>query len=167
MKCVVYSKGELPGFKGIRGPIMSPLDIDVHLVLKWVYFGVDVREVMDDGSHRKLKSNDERLMNLIDADLEERRQNKLRKMEDKYKKPEKHKNKEKEFGPKVDTKEERNAKINKLDEKMKEIEKRKEAREEEKRAEREAALAAVREQKQKGRPETAPELPVDNLENPE
>ncbi len=106
MKCVVYSKGELPGFKGIRGPIMTPIDVDVHLVLKWVYFGVDVREVMDDGSHRRLKSNDERLMNAIDADLEERRQKKVKKLND-HQKPINNKNREKDFGPKVDTREDR------------------------------------------------------------
>lgn len=61
MKFVILSHKIIPGY-GVKGPVMSPATYDIHLVLKWVAAGIDVREVMEDGSYRKLSFNDERLL---------------------------------------------------------------------------------------------------------
>ena len=68
MRCVVYSKCELPEFRGIRGPIMSPTELDPQLIMKWLYVGLDVREVMPDGSYRRLEFNDKKLNEMIDKE---------------------------------------------------------------------------------------------------
>ena len=73
MKFVVMSRGQLPFYNGVCGPILTPVAYDIHLVLKWIAAGVDVREVMDDGSFRKLEFNDERVMKELDEDLERKR----------------------------------------------------------------------------------------------
>jgi hypothetical protein len=54
----------IPGY-GVKGPILSPAKYDVHQILKWINAGIDVREVMEDGSYRKLNINDPRLMELL------------------------------------------------------------------------------------------------------
>lgn len=77
MRCVVYSKCELPEFRGIRGPIMSPTELDPQLIMKWLYVGLDVREVMPDGSHRRLKTNDEKLVELLNKKYEEKQAKRL------------------------------------------------------------------------------------------
>lgn len=69
MKFVILSKKIIPGY-GVKGPILSPATYDIHQVLKWVAAGVDVREVMEDGSFRKLSFNDERLINELNKKLE-------------------------------------------------------------------------------------------------
>ena len=73
MKFVIMSRGQLPFYNGACGPILTPVAYDIHLVLKWLAAGVDVREVMDDGSFRKLEFNDERVMKELDEDLERKR----------------------------------------------------------------------------------------------
>ena len=73
MKFVIMSRGQLPFYNGVCGPILTPVAYDIHLVLKWLAAGVDVREVMDDGSFRKLEFNDERVMKELDEDLERKR----------------------------------------------------------------------------------------------
>lgn len=73
MKFVIMSRGQLPFYNGACGPILTPVAYDIHLVLKWIATGVDVREVMDDGSFRKLEFNDERVMKELDEDLERKR----------------------------------------------------------------------------------------------
>lgn len=73
MKFVIMSKGQLPFYNGACGPILTPVAYDIHLVLKWLAAGVDIREVMDDGSFRKLEFNDERVMKELDEDLERKR----------------------------------------------------------------------------------------------
>ena len=73
MKFVIMSRGQLPFYNGACGPILTPVAYDIHLVLKWLAAGVDVREVMDDGSFRKLEFNDERVMKELDEDLEIKR----------------------------------------------------------------------------------------------
>lgn len=66
MKCVILSAKPLPMCNGIHGPILSPAEYDVYLILKFLAAGIDVREVMDDGSYRKLEYNDEKLLELLD-----------------------------------------------------------------------------------------------------
>ena len=66
MKFIIYNDAIIPGYNGIRGPIMTPREYDLHEVLNWIAFGVDVREVMPDGSYRRLKFNDKRLMEALD-----------------------------------------------------------------------------------------------------
>jgi hypothetical protein len=66
MKCVILSAKPLPMYNGIHGPILSPAEYDVYLILKFLAAGIDVREVMDDGSYRKLDCNDEKLLELLD-----------------------------------------------------------------------------------------------------
>lgn len=73
MKFVILGNGEIPGYNGVRGPILTPSAFDLHLVLKWLSYGLDIREVMPDGSYRKLQFNDERLMKEIDEELEMKR----------------------------------------------------------------------------------------------
>ena len=73
MKFVILSSYELPFYNGVKGPIITPREYDIHLVLKWVASGVDIREVMEDGSFRKLEFNDSRLMEELDKDLERKR----------------------------------------------------------------------------------------------
>ena len=68
MKFVILHKGIIPGFN-VHGPVMTPQHYDINLVLKWVYSRIDVREVMPDGSYRKLDCNDERLMEELNAKL--------------------------------------------------------------------------------------------------
>lgn len=65
MKVVILSAKRIPGF-GVYGPIMTPTEYDVHLILKWIAARIDVREVMEDGSYRKLTCNDKRLMEELD-----------------------------------------------------------------------------------------------------
>ena len=69
MKFVILSHKQIPGY-GVKGPILSPASYDIHLVLKWIAAGVDVREVMDDGSLRKLTFNDARLMEELNKKLD-------------------------------------------------------------------------------------------------
>lgn len=71
MKFVILSRKLIPGY-GVKGPILSPATYDIHQVLKWVAAGVDVREVMEDGSFRKLSFNDERLLNELNKKLEKK-----------------------------------------------------------------------------------------------
>ena len=73
MKFVILSSSCIPGFNGVRGPILTPTAYDLHLVLQWLCAGVDVREVMSDGSYRKLQFNDEKIMKEIDEELEMKR----------------------------------------------------------------------------------------------
>ena len=73
MKFVILSSGCIPGFNGARGPILTPSAYDLHLVLQWLCAGVDIREVMPDGSYRKLQFNDEKIMKEIDEELEMKR----------------------------------------------------------------------------------------------
>lgn len=73
MKFVILSSSCIPGFNGARGPILTPTAYDLHLVLQWLCAGVDVREVMPDGSYRKLQFNDEKIMKEIDEELEMKR----------------------------------------------------------------------------------------------
>ena len=73
MKFVVLDNKELPMYNGVKGPIMTPTAFDIQLVLKWLAFEIDVREVMEDGSFRKLEFNDERVMRELDEKLEMKR----------------------------------------------------------------------------------------------
>ena len=73
MKFVVLDNRELPMYNGVKGPIMTPTAFDVQLVLKWLAFEIDVREVMEDGSFRKLEFNDKKLMRELDEKLEMKR----------------------------------------------------------------------------------------------
>lgn len=66
MKFVILSAKPLPMCNGIHGPILSPAEYDVYLVLKMLAARIDVREVMDDGSYRKLDHNDKKLLELLD-----------------------------------------------------------------------------------------------------
>ena len=72
MKFVIMNTGIIPGF-GIKGPVLTPREYDVHQVIKWLAIGIDVREVMEDGSYRKLKFSDEKLMNEACKDIEKQR----------------------------------------------------------------------------------------------
>ena len=69
MKFVILSTIAIPEYNGVRGPVLSPMEYDVHLVLKWITAGLDVREVMEDGSYRKLNYNDEKLIGLLNKKL--------------------------------------------------------------------------------------------------
>ena len=64
MRYVILSNKIIPGYN-VKGPVMSPAEYDPHLVMRWVLNGLDVREVMEDGSYRKIERNDERVMNEI------------------------------------------------------------------------------------------------------
>lgn len=68
MKFVILSHGIVPDF-GVSGPILTPREYDLHQVLKWVVYGVDIREVMDDGTYRILSFNDERILDEIRKEL--------------------------------------------------------------------------------------------------
>lgn len=68
MKFVILSHGVVPDF-GVMGPILTPREYDLHQVLKWVAYGVDIREVMDDGNYRKISFNDERVLDEIRKEL--------------------------------------------------------------------------------------------------
>lgn len=69
MKFVILSHKPIPGYN-VKGPILSPATYDIHLVLKWVVAGIDVREVMEDGSYRKLSFNDKRLLAELNKKIE-------------------------------------------------------------------------------------------------
>lgn len=73
MKFVILDNKEIPNFGGVRGPILTPAHYNLHEVLKWITFEIDIREVMDDGSYRKLEFNDERIMKEIDEELNRKR----------------------------------------------------------------------------------------------
>ena len=73
MKFVVLDNRELPMYNGVKGPILTPTAFDIQLVLKLLAFGIDVREVMEDGSFRKLEFNDERVMRELDEKFEMKR----------------------------------------------------------------------------------------------
>lgn len=65
MKFVILSSTVIPGFNGQRGPLLTPQELDVKSVLKMVGCGIDVREVMSDGSYRKVEFSDDRLTNYL------------------------------------------------------------------------------------------------------
>lgn len=143
MKFVIMNNGTIPGV-GVKGPVLTPRSYDIHQVLKWIVAGVDIREVMEDGSYRKLIFNDKRLMQELGKNLDDTRQEKLA-VEEEVKKMEKErrivhkekpKNKKVQFVPVMD---EENKKI----EPVKEEDKKEESKEEK-------AL-----------------FPIDNLEKPE
>lgn len=62
MKFVILSSVPIPGFNGQRGPLLTPQYLDAKLVLKMVAMGIDVKEVMEDGSYRDVKFSDSRLI---------------------------------------------------------------------------------------------------------
>jgi len=63
MKFIIKSNAKIPGFGGIRGPILTPQLIPAKKVLDMVSKGCAVYEVMDDGSHRKVEFSDSRVFN--------------------------------------------------------------------------------------------------------
>lgn len=73
MKFVILDNKEIPNFGGVRGPIMTPTTYNLHDVLRWITFDIDIREVMPDGSYRTLQFNDERIMKEIDEELNRKR----------------------------------------------------------------------------------------------
>lgn len=109
MKFVIMNNGTIPGV-GVKGPVLTPRSYDIHQVLKWIVSGVDIREVMEDGSYRKLIFNDERLMQELGKNLDDTRQEKIA-VEEEVKKMEKErrivhkekpKNKKVQFVPVMD-----------------------------------------------------------------
>ena len=68
MKFVILHRKLIPGFD-VNGPILTPAEYDIHQVLRWISVGIDIREVMEDGSYRKLAFNDERLMEELNKKL--------------------------------------------------------------------------------------------------
>ncbi len=66
MRFVILSACEIPGFGGVKGPILNPQPLDLNVVRQLVSLGIDVREVMDDDSYRKIGFNDGRILEAID-----------------------------------------------------------------------------------------------------
>lgn len=62
MKFVIMSNKKIPGFGGIKGPILTPQEIPLKKVLDIVSLGFEVFEVMEDGSRRKVQFSDERIL---------------------------------------------------------------------------------------------------------
>ena len=62
MKFVILSNKKIPGFGGIKGPILTPQEIPLKKVLSMVSLGFEVFEVMEDGSRRKVQFSDERIL---------------------------------------------------------------------------------------------------------
>lgn len=62
MKFVILSNRKIPGFGGIKGPILTPQEIPLKKVLSMVSLGFEVFEVMEDGSRRKVQFSDERIL---------------------------------------------------------------------------------------------------------
>ena len=77
MKCVILSHKIIPGYN-VKGPILSPAEYDVHQLLKWINVGLDVREVMEDGSYRKLKNNDPKILELLNKKIDKQHEEKQR-----------------------------------------------------------------------------------------
>lgn len=69
MRCVVTTSAPLPGYN-VCGPIMTPQNIDARVILKWLASGIEVYEVMEDGSRRRLSFNDTRLKKEIDLEYD-------------------------------------------------------------------------------------------------
>lgn len=61
MKFIIKSTAKIPGFGGIRGPILTPQEIPAKKVLDMVSKGCKIYEVMEDGSHRKVEFSDNRV----------------------------------------------------------------------------------------------------------
>lgn len=61
MKFIIKSNTKIPGFGGIRGPILTPQEIPAKKVLDMVSKGCKIYEVMDDGSYRKVEFSDARV----------------------------------------------------------------------------------------------------------
>lgn len=62
MRFVIMSNKKIPGFGGIKGPILTPQEIPLKKVLDMVSLGFEVFEVMEDGSRRKVQFSDERIL---------------------------------------------------------------------------------------------------------
>lgn len=75
MKFVILHYKQIPDFT-VCGPILTPTSYDIHQVLRWLAMRIDVREVMEDGSYRKLDCNDERLMEELNKKIQERKERK-------------------------------------------------------------------------------------------
>jgi hypothetical protein len=71
MKFVILSRKPIPGY-GVSGPILTPATYDIHLVLRWISAGVDVREVMEDGSYRRLSVNDKRILEELNKKIDKK-----------------------------------------------------------------------------------------------
>lgn len=69
MKFVILHVGIIPGTGNAKGPVLSPQEYDLRDVLKWIAHGIDIREVMEDGSYRKLEFNDRRINEAINKGL--------------------------------------------------------------------------------------------------
>lgn len=61
MKFIIKTNTKIPGFGGIRGPILTPQEIPAKKVLDMVSKGCSVYEVMEDGSQRKVEFSDSRV----------------------------------------------------------------------------------------------------------
>ena len=143
MKFVIMNNGTIPGV-GVKGPVLTPRSYDIHQVLKWIVSGVDIREVMEDGSYRKLIFNDERLMQELGKNLDDTRQEKIA-VEEEVKKMEK----ERRIVPKEKPKNKKVQFVPVMDEENKKIE-------------------PVKEEAKKEEPKEEKALfPIDNLEKPE
>lgn len=84
MKFVILSSAVIPGFNGQRGPLLTPQELDVKSVLKMVGCGIDVREVMPDGSYRKVEFSDDRLTNYLSNKIIQKQEKEM-KIEEKAK----------------------------------------------------------------------------------
>lgn len=62
MKFVILSNATIPGYGGIKGPILTPQEIPLKKVLDMVSLGFEIFEVMEDGSRRKVQFSDERIV---------------------------------------------------------------------------------------------------------
>lgn len=72
MRFVILSSCDIPGFGGIRGPLLTPQPMDLNIVRQLIISGIDIREVMEDNSYRELSFNDSRLLQAIyEGDNEE------------------------------------------------------------------------------------------------
>lgn len=62
MLFVIMTTGEIPGYGGIRGPVLTPQPYELPEVMKLVKSGVDVRLVQENGEYRKITFNDPLLL---------------------------------------------------------------------------------------------------------
>lgn len=81
MKFVILSNKMIPEYN-VKGPIFSPAEYDLYLVLRWIMNGIDIREVMDDGTYRKLSLHDERLLSELHGESEKKIKDRSKKLDE-------------------------------------------------------------------------------------
>lgn len=66
MLFVIMTTGVIPGYGGIKGPVLTPQPYRLSEVMQLVKSGVDVRLVQENGEYRRILFNDPLILRAMD-----------------------------------------------------------------------------------------------------